>query len=109
MKIIPAILLILLFCGLSPVIATAKKIPDPTDPTMIFIRELGCRGCHSIYARGSSLATDLTEVGTRLTAAQIAAFLADQSPTRTKKFMPGYRSLTDAERQQISEYLYNLH
>lgn len=109
MKTVTSILLIMLLCGTFPLVASAGKKSNQDDPTMIFIRELGCKGCHMIYGRGSSLATDLTNVGNRLTAAQIEAFLADDSPTRTKEFMPSYSSLTQKERQLISEYLYNLH
>ncbi len=76
---------------------------------MKLIRELGCKGCHMIYGKGGSSATDLTEVGSRLTAAQIEEFLSADPATRTKDFMPSYSSLTKAERQLISECLYNLH
>lgn len=109
MRVITSILLILFLCGFIPFIATAAKDSKAEDQTMNLIQELGCKGCHMIYGKGGSLSTDLTKVGNRLTAAQIEDFLADDSATRTKEFMPSYRSLTKEQRQLISEYLYNLH
>ncbi|MCK5826295.1 MAG: c-type cytochrome [Desulfuromusa sp.] len=106
MKVITSILLTLFLCGLFPVVAISAK---GSEPVMNLIRELGCKGCHMIYGKGSSLATDLTEVGSRLTAAQIEEFLSADPATRTKDFMPSYSSLSREERQLISEYLYNLH
>ena len=109
MKVLMSTFLTLLLCGIVPFAVISAESSKPDDPVMDLINVLGCKGCHQIYGKGSSLSTDLTTVGHRLTAAQIEAFLSDETETRTEGFMPRYRSLSDSERQRISEYLYNLH
>ncbi len=109
MKVLTSIFLTLLLCGIVPFASISAESSNPADPVMDLINVLGCKGCHQIRGKGSFLATDLTTVGNRLTAAQIEAFLSDETETRTESFMPSYRSLSDNERQRISEYLYNLH
>ena len=108
MRAAALIFLILLFCGSFPLTAAAAKNPPPADPAMELIQVLGCKGCHKIYKKGGSIAANLTKVGNRLTAAQIKSILATGLAPDTKEFMPDYASLTKAERQLISEYLYNL-
>lgn len=81
---------------------------DATDPALNLIQALGCKGCHTIKGDGGSLASDLTQVGSRLTAAQISARLTAHTEARTKGFMPSYNSLGKADLNLISQYLYNL-
>jgi len=108
MRVVASIFLILLLCGSFPLtVSSAKKTP-PDDPVMELIQAFGCKGCHKIHKRGGSIATDLTKVGNRLTAAQIEVILVTDPAPRTKNFMPNYSSLTEEDRQLISDYLYNL-
>jgi len=108
MRVVAAIFLILLLCGVFPLTASSAKKSPPADPVMDLIQVFGCKGCHKIYKQGGSIATDLTKVGNRLTAVQIEAILTVDPPPGAKNFMPNYSSLTKEDRQLISEYLYNL-
>jgi len=108
MRVAASIILLLLLCGLFSLTAASAKKTPPADPVMELIQVFGCKGCHKIYKRGGSIATNLTKVGNRLTAAQIEVILATDPEPGTKNFMPDYSSLTKEDRQLISEYLYNL-
>lgn len=108
MRVMSSIFLIISLCGSFPLTASSAKESPPADPVMELIQVFGCKGCHKIYKWGGSIATDLTKVGNRLTATQIEAILATDPAPGTKNFMPNYSSLTKADRQLISDYLYNL-
>ena len=88
--------------------ALAAEPAQEQDRAVLLIQELGCRGCHIIQSDGGSLAPDLTQIGSRMTASQIKAFLINHTTTE-RGFMPRYSSLTETELQLISEYLYQLH
>lgn len=79
-----------------------------TDPALELIQSLGCKGCHKIKGDGGSLAPDLTQIGSRMTAEQIHNHLVAPSDTRTKGFMPSYSTLTENDLNLITQYLYNL-
>lgn len=81
---------------------------DTDAATMRLIEALGCRGCHQIQGYGGSLAANLTDVGNRLTAAEIDAILSSHIATRSGNFMPAYSTLTAEEIEQLSSYLYHL-
>lgn len=108
MKTTATIFLILFLGGFfSAVVMAADKAPQ-IDPALELIHVLGCKGCHSINGDGGSLAADLTQIGSRLTARQIDTQLTAHTSTRTKGFMPSYRSLPKDDLKRISDYLYNL-
>ena len=108
MKTIITISLILFICGgFSAAIIAAKDIPK-IDPALELIHVLGCKSCHIINGDGGSLAADLTQIGSRLTAKQIDTQLTAHASTRTTGFMPSYSSLPKDDLQRISDYLYNL-
>ncbi len=69
------------------------------------IDELGCKGCHRIGSAGGSTAADLSEIGTRMSPSEIAAFLKKPQLPQSR-FMPEYSSLSDQQRDSISRYLY---
>jgi len=102
------IFLILLVCGMVPIAAIAVDDAPKNNPELELIQVLGCKACHMIHGDGGSLAADLTQIGSRLTAAQIEALLTADTSTRTKGFMPSYSTLSKEELQRISNYLYNL-
>ena len=108
MKTTVTIFLILFLCGFFSVAAIAADDTPQIDPALELIHVLGCKGCHIINGDGGSLAADLTQTGSRLTAKQIATQLTADTSTRTKGFMPSYSSLPKNDLQRISNYLYSL-
>ncbi len=109
MKTPPLIFVIIFLCSFFSVAAIAADDTPQIDPALELINVLGCKGCHVISGKGGSLATDLTHIGSRLSAKQIEAQLTSGSAAQVKGFMPSYTSLPKADLQRISEYLYNLH
>ncbi len=103
-KPVIAILAFMLFHS----VALAAESTQEQDRAVLLIQALGCRGCHTIQNDGGSLAPDLTQIGSRMTASQIRAFLINHTTTE-RGFMPSYSSLSETELQLISEYLYQLH
>lgn len=103
------IFLILFICGFFSVAAIAADKAPKIDPALELIHVLGCKGCHIINGDGGSLAVDLTQIGSRLTAKQIDIQMTAHSSTQTTGFMPNYSSLPKDDLQRISDYLYNLH
>ncbi|MBN1957126.1 MAG: c-type cytochrome [Desulfuromonadales bacterium] len=93
-----------LFSGVTP----ATDASPEQDKALALIHALGCKGCHSIKGDGGSLASDLTQIGSRMTTTQIYEFLIAETDSRTQGFMPSYRSLDKADLELISHYLYNL-
>lgn len=81
---------------------------DAETSTRRLIEALGCRGCHQIQGYGGSLAVNLTDVGNRLTTAEISAVLTAHTASRSGNFMPAYSTLTPEEVEQLSSYLYHL-
>ncbi len=108
MKKIATISLTLFLGGFFSVAAIAADKTPQIDPALELIHVLGCKGCHIINGDGGSLAVDLTQIGSRLTAKQIDTQLTAHTSTRTKGFMPSYSSLPKDDLQHISDYLYNL-
>lgn len=72
------------------------------------IQALGCKACHTIQDDGGSLAPDLTQVGSRLTAAQIQQRLSRHNDPDSTVFMPDYSTVAPADLERISHYLYEL-
>ncbi len=106
----PAILFFILFlCGIFFTAAIAADDAPQVDPALELIHALGCKGCHVIRGKGGSLATDLTQIGSRLSAEQIEVQLTSDPTTRLKGFMPSYISLPKNDLKRVSKYLYNLH
>lgn len=108
MKTTATIFLIALLYGFFSMTAVAANETPKNDPELELIQVLGCKGCHMIHGDGGSLAVDLTQIGSRLTAIQIESWLTADTSTRTKGFMPSYSSLSKEDLQRVSNYLYNL-
>ncbi len=98
------LLFLLILCCFPAVIAIAA--PQEGAPQLIQV--LGCKGCHTIDGAGGSLAVDLTQIGSRMTEKQIAAQLTADPASRKGAFMPGYQTLSKADLDKISAYLYHL-
>lgn len=91
----------------SATVIAADESPQ-IDPALELINVLGCKGCHTISGEGGSLAADLTQIGSRMSKKQIRAQLVAEPATRSGGFMPSYKSLSEKDLDDISEYLYNL-
>jgi cytochrome c oxidase subunit 2 len=68
------------------VLAQEPRLPA-TRGERVFFSE-GCYGCHTIGALGTPLGPDLSRVGLRFTADQLARWLADPSAERPGAHMP---------------------
>jgi len=102
-----ATLLLVSILALSALISAAG--PPAADGSAVqLVESLGCRGCHRIQGYGGSSAADLTQVGTRLTTAEIATFLAPHPGVGASRSMPIYTTLSAEEIDKLSNYLYNL-
>lgn len=100
--------MILFLSGIFSVAIAATDDAPQIDPALELIHVMGCKGCHIINGDGGSQTTDLTHIGSRLTAKQIEIQLTADPATRTKGFMPSYSSLPKDDLQRICDYLYNL-
>ena len=99
------IFIALFILTLAPTLWAAEK--PQGKPALNLIHALGCKGCHIIQKDGSATGPDLTQVGSRLTAAQIQEILLAPVSSR-KAFMPAYTSVKTEDLQLISNYLYQL-
>jgi mono/diheme cytochrome c family protein len=103
--IIPALFFLLML----PTLLPAENSAETDRQAMELIQTLGCKGCHTIKGDGGSLAADLTQIGSRMTAEQIYAQLIAKPDSRKTGFMPSYGTLARKQLEAISNYLYNLH
>jgi ubiquinol-cytochrome c reductase cytochrome b subunit len=86
----------------APLAASAVRSTDPAavEGARLF-HEKGCEYCHAYAGQGGKRGPDLTEVGGRMTAAQIALRITNGSPN-----MPAYaRTLTPAQVDQLVAFL----
>lgn len=72
------------------------------------LNALGCKSCHRLEGQGGSLAPELDQIGTRLTAKQIQQLLAEHGQGQAEHNMPSYDTTSAAELELIANYLYNL-
>jgi cytochrome c oxidase subunit 2 len=68
------------------VLAQEARTPGSRGERLFFAE--GCYGCHTIGAVGTPLGPDLSRVGLRYTADQLARWLADPSAERPGAHMP---------------------
>ena len=90
------------------IITPCSALAQETNQALELIHGLGCKSCHTIKGEGGTLAPDLTDIGSRMTVAQISHRLRVQSSSEDSKFMPSYAILPEDDIQFISQYLYNL-
>jgi len=89
-------------------LVSASSPPVADGSAIQLVEALGCRGCHRIQGYGGSTATDLTEVGSRLTTAEIAQALTPHPGSDASRSMLTYSTLSAEEIDKLSNYLYNL-
>ena len=67
----------------------------------------GCYGCHRIGVAGTPIANDLTHVGRKYTASELAKWLRDPASQKPSAHMPRL-ALTEQEIQALAAYLASL-
>jgi mono/diheme cytochrome c family protein len=67
----------------------------------------GCYGCHRIGAAGTPIAHDLSHIGRKYTASQLASWLRDPASQKPHAHMPRL-ALTEDEIQAVAAYLASL-
>ena len=107
-KTLPLFFLIFALCGFFSLTVFAADDTPEIDPALELIHALGCKGCHTISGDGGTLATDLSQTGSRWTVKQLEIQLTTDPATREAGFMPSYSSLPNEDLHRVSEYLYNL-
>ena len=107
MRITTTILYATLLVFFTTTVAFTSAEELQVSPELKLIHALGCKGCHIIGGSGGTIASNLNQVGSRLTTKQIDIHLNAQRKSDTK-LMPSYISLSAEERQQIGNFLYNL-
>lgn len=103
--------LLIFLCGIlswPPSVGAAEPRKTDRASALELIQTLGCKACHTIRDDGGSLAPDLTQVGSRLTAAQIQQRLTRHNDPDSRVFMPDYSTVAPADLERISRYLYEL-
>jgi cytochrome c2 len=108
MRTLVILIISLFLINAAPINVLAAEANKQIDPAQALIQALGCKGCHTINKNGGTLAPDLTQIGSRMTAAQIHSHLVAHSDTQTKGFAPSYSTLNEQNLKLISQYLYNL-
>ena len=91
------------------VIATAAPAASQQDTALVdagraAFRRVGCANCHMIRGVGTSLAADLSRVGTRYTAAYLERWLRDPRAVRPSGHMPTLE-LTDEDIRALAAFL----
>ncbi|MBI1734709.1 MAG: cytochrome c [Candidatus Rokubacteria bacterium] len=76
----------LLLAATLGVLAQEARVPGSRGERLFFAE--GCYGCHTIGAMGTPLGPDLSRVGLRYTADQLARWLADPERERPGAHMP---------------------
>jgi mono/diheme cytochrome c family protein len=68
----------------------------------------GCAVCHMVQGKGGTVGPDLTRVGDRLNAQQIAQYVHDPKTANPATAMPPYGNLSDVQLQSLAQYLLSL-
>ena len=103
MRIISA----LAFCVLGLVApALAQQATSSQTGQQVFFTQ-GCYGCHRLGAAGTPIAHDLSHIGRKYTAGQLASWLRDPASQKPGAHMPRL-ALTEEEIQALAAYLASL-
>ncbi len=89
-----------------PTSVSAEEAPEINARRLI--NALGCKGCHRLEGAGGSLAPELDKIGSRMTREQIRNHMTAHASSRQGGFMPSYNTTSQAELENLSEFLYNL-
>lgn len=91
-----------------PALVSAAQKPDPAKGKATFTR-VGCAGCHSTdgHPKGNPPNPDLSHVGKKFSAAQIAGKINDPKKTNPNSTMPNAKALklSPADVANVSAYL----
>ncbi len=88
----------------APVAAAAAGTPAAPKPAML---SGVCMGCHSIGGQGGTVGPAFDGVGSRMTEAEIAAFIADPQKVRPGTTMPNL-GLSEPVKNELASYLAGL-
>jgi nitric oxide reductase subunit C len=75
------------------------------SPGAALIEQGNCLACHPLGDRGESIGPRLEWIGARRDAAWIADYLADPQKLDPGSGMPGYKDLTQGQRQMMGEFM----
>jgi mono/diheme cytochrome c family protein len=83
--------------------AAAQPGAGPEQGRMVFFTQ-GCYGCHRLGPAGTPIAHDLSHVGRKYSAPQLAQWLRDPSQQKPSAHMPRL-ALTEDEIQALAAFL----
>jgi cytochrome c553 len=91
------------------VLAIAAPVPAQDDAALVAqgraaFGRVGCANCHMIGAVGTSLAPNLSHVGTKYTAAYLERWMRDPREVRPSGHMPALE-LSDDEIRALAAFL----
>ncbi len=105
------LLLAVVFTFLTISLRAVASLPTP-DPSvargMQLYRSLGCAACHQIHGEGNAVGPDLSTIGNRQDAARLIRQLKDPASMVRGSIMPSYASLTEAELEDLTNYMLSL-
>ena len=96
--------LLLLFTSLLCLVVVRPISAEDAGQALTLIHALGCKGCHTLHGDGATLAPELSSIGERYSADQIAAFLAAQ-PVGDRRHDPSFAWVKEEQRHLIGSYL----
>ncbi len=83
--------------------AAAQTDAGAAQGRMVFFTQ-GCYGCHRLGVAGTPIAYDLSHIGRKYSAAQLAQWLRDPSQQKPSAHMPRL-ALTEEEIQALAAFL----
>jgi cytochrome c oxidase subunit 2 len=86
--------------------ALAQQPPPGEAGRQVFFTQ-GCYGCHRLGAAGTPIAHDLSHIGRKYTASDLANWLRDPARQKPSAQMPRL-ALTEEEIQALARYLASL-
>jgi cytochrome c oxidase subunit 2 len=102
---------LLTLAGAVLVLAGCAPAPRSPDAPALQGREVfmanGCHGCHTVGAVGTPIAPDLSRIGQRYSAAELARWLRDPAAQRPQAHMPRI-ALSPGEIEALATYLASL-
>ncbi|HEY7520637.1 MAG TPA: cytochrome c [Methylomirabilota bacterium] len=101
------VLAALAFCVLGIVAPGMAQQPTTGQTGQQVFFTQGCYGCHRIGAAGTPIAHDLSHIGRKYTASQLASWLRDPASQKPHAHMPRL-ALTEDEIQAVAAYLASL-
>jgi mono/diheme cytochrome c family protein len=90
-----------------PASLPARTAADGIEQGRMLFFSQGCYGCHRIGPAGMPVAHDLSHIGRRYTASELARWLREPAAQRPSAHMPRL-ALTEDEIQSLAAYLATL-